>query len=331
MDNGMSRRGILGTGLAVAAGVGLGGVGIGGMAGNARAATPPQTGTRKRALRVAHMTDMHIQPELAADQGVVACLHHVQEQKDKPELLLTGGDTIMDGFANDETRTKLQWDLWSKVKKGECSLPVLSALGNHDIWGWNKGKSKSTGTEKAWGKAWACEQFGRDKPYTSMDKAGWHFIILDSVRMDKDDPDGYEAFLDDEQYAWLEKDLAASAGKPTLIVSHVPILAGTVFDGIKPNEKGNLEISGGLMHTDFWKLNLLFKKNPQVKACLSGHIHLVDRVDFNGVSYLCNGAVSGNWWKGDHKGCKPGYAMLDLFEDGTFTNEYVPFGWQAKA
>lgn len=329
MDNGLTRRGLLGRSVVGAVGVGVG-VGLLGTP-SAQAAASVQAGGRKRAIRVAHMTDMHIQPERAADQGVTECFHHVQNQKDKPEMILTGGDTIMDGFATDEARTKLQWELWGKVKEGECSLPVVSAMGNHDIFGWSKSKSKSTGAEKGWGKVWACEQFGRDKPYMSMDKAGWHFIVLDSVRMDKDDPDGYEAFLDDEQYAWLEKDLAGAAGKPTLIVSHVPILSATVFDGIKPNEKGDIELSGGLMHTDFWKLNLLFQKHKHVKACVSGHIHLVDRVMFNGVQHFCNGAVSGGWWKGEHKGCKPGYAMLDLYDDGTLENTYVPYGWEAKA
>ncbi len=299
--------------------------------GNAATLRDTQSRGRTRSIRVAHLTDTHIQPERAADQGVSTCFKHVQGQKDLPELILTGGDTIMDGFEADESRTKLQWELWNKAVKGDCSIPMLSALGNHDIWGWNKSKSNCSGKEKAWGKVWACEQFGRDKPYTSITKSGWHFIILDSVRQDKDDPNGYEAFLDDAQFAWLESDLKAAAGIPTLIVSHVPIVSATIFDGVKPDAKGDTTISGGMLHNDCGKLINLFKQHPQVKACLSGHVHLVDRVEFNGVQYFCNGAVCGGWWKGDHKTCKPGYAVLDLFDDGTLTNEYVQYGWVAKS
>lgn len=327
MDMNLSRRNMLG----IAAGTLAAGV-LGPAAASPTPAIPTPAAGRlaKRALRLVHMTDTHIQPELAADQGVTACLKHIHAMTDKPELILTGGDHVMDSFEQEFGRTRSLWDLWKSVAKNESSIPMLSAVGNHDVWGWNKGKSKTKGDEKGWGKAWACENFAREKPYTSTDKAGWHLVVLDSVRQDKDDPNGYEAFLDEEQMDWLAKDLAAAAGRPTLILSHVPILSATIFDGRKPNAKGDWEISGGLMHTDYARLNTLFQKHPHVKACISGHIHLVDRIEFNGVKYFCNGAVSGAWWKGDHKGCKPGYAVLDLFEDGTLTNEYVPYGWEAR-
>ncbi|MEX2092204.1 MAG: hypothetical protein WD971_05980, partial [Pirellulales bacterium] len=73
----------------------------------------------------------------------------------------------------------------------------------------------------------------------------------------------------------------------------------------------------------------LFAKHPNVKLCISGHLHLLDRVDYNGVTYLCNGAVSGNWWGGRHKDCDEGYAVVDLYDDGTFEHEYVKYGWKA--
>jgi len=319
---GLSRRGVLGAALAGVAAAG-------GLGEPVRASVPSATAP-KRGLRLVHMTDMHIQPELAADQGVIACLKHIQAMGDKPELILTGGDTVMDSFEQSRARAGLLWDLWKSVVKTESPAPMLSALGNHDHWGWNKNKSKTKGDEPGWGKAWACENFGREKPYTSVDRGGWRLIVLDSVRMDKDDPAGYEAFLDDAQYEWLEEELKGAGGRPVLLLSHVPILSVTPMDGLKPNAKGDREIMGGKMHTDFWKLNLLFQKYPNVKASVSGHIHLVDRCEFNGVKYFCNGAVSGAWWKGNHKTCKPGYAVIDLFEDGTLNNEYVSYGWEAK-
>jgi 3',5'-cyclic-AMP phosphodiesterase len=56
----------------------------------------------------------------------------------------------------------------------------------------------------------------------------------------------------------------------------------------------------------------------------------VDRVDYNGVSYLCNGAVCGSWWKGRHHDCDEGYAVLDLYDDGSFDCEYMKYGWKAE-
>ena len=78
---------------------------------------------------------------------------------------------------------------------------------------------------------------------TPRHRAGWHLVLLDSVRMDKDDPNGYEAWVDEEQFDWLTKDLAAASGKPTLILSHIPILSTTIFEGTKPNKTGDYAIS----------------------------------------------------------------------------------------
>ena len=36
------------------------------------------------------------------------------------------------------TRVKGQWRVWNSVWRAECSLPVEHAIGNHDVWGWNK-------------------------------------------------------------------------------------------------------------------------------------------------------------------------------------------------
>jgi hypothetical protein len=65
-----------------------------------------------------------------------------------------------------------------------------------------------------------------------------------------------------------------------------------------------------------------------VKLCLSGHEHLWDRVQYNAVTYVCNGAVCGNWWKGAYHETSEGYGVVDLYADGTFEVEYVRYGWQ---
>ncbi|MBI5865442.1 MAG: metallophosphoesterase [Planctomycetes bacterium] len=282
---------------------------------------------RKRAIRVAHLTDMHVQPELKADQGLAACLRHVQAQSDKPELILTGGDTVMDSFEAEEARTRLQWDLWKKVIKGECSLPIESCLGNHDVWGWNKKKSGTTGEEVLYGKKWALDQFGVARSYRNFDRAGWHFVILDSIQPRGG---GYTARLDDEQFDWLSADLrATNRDTPVLILSHIPILSVAALAGDNRTKKGDWEIPGSILHTDAKKLKDLFVNHPNVKLCLSGHLHLVDRCEYLGVTYLCNGAVCGGWWKGPHQETEPGYALLDLYSDGTFENQYIRYGWKA--
>ena len=90
---------------------------------------------RGRAMRFAHLTDVHVQPKLAAGEGMAACLRHVQEQKDAPELVVFGGDNVMNVDDGDAARGKVQLDLWKSVLKSECSLPYACAIGNHDVFG----------------------------------------------------------------------------------------------------------------------------------------------------------------------------------------------------
>lgn len=279
-------------------------------------------------LRVAHLTDLHIQPERRAAAGVAACLAHVREHA-KPDLIITGGDLIMDAFEQSFDRTKLLWGLLTDALK-DAGAPVSHCLGNHDIWGWNKGKSKTTGKEAGWGKAWAMEALGLATLYHAFDRGGWHVVVLDSVREDPRDPDGYIGGLDDEQFAWLSADLKAHRAKPTMVVSHIPIMSVTVLDaGV--DKDGSKRVGGGVTFADWPRIKGLLLQNPQVRLAISGHMHLIDRVEYNGVTYCCNGAVSGNWWKGMHKECREGYTVVDLYADGAFQNTYVPFGWQAAA
>jgi 3',5'-cyclic-AMP phosphodiesterase len=292
-------------------------------------ATPIDTG-RQRVLRVGHLTDVHVEPELRAGEGMAACFQHVQQLSDKPELILTGGDHVMDSFEAEDARTTLQWNLWNSVLKKECGLPVRSCIGNHDVWGWNKPKSRTTGRENNWGKRRATDMLHLDERYYAFKQAGWQFIVLDSIHEPPAGAGGYMGQLDEAQFDWLTRTLRDTpADNPVLVLSHIPILSASAILWSSEKDK-NFEIGRGLMHTDCVPLKDLFAHHSNVKLCLSGHLHLCDRVDYNGVTYLCNGAVSGNWWKGRHEDCDEGYSVVDLYDDGSFEHEYIKYGWKAE-
>lgn len=283
---------------------------------------------RKRVLRIAHLTDIHVQPEKGAAEWLADCLRRVQSLPGPPDVIFNGGDTIMDSLQRDAARTRTQWDVWKRVIKAECSVPILNCIGNHDIWGWDREKSSTTGLEPLWGKQWAMEAMGIDHRYWSFDRAGWHFVVLDSTHIDPDRV--YVARLDEEQFEWLRDDLAAvRKDTPVCVLSHIPILCACAFyDG--DNEKtGNWVVPGKWVHIDSRRIKDLFWEHPNVRLCLSGHIHLLDRVDYNGVTYLCNGAVCGNWWDGHYDKTPPGFALVDLYDDGSFEHQYMTYGWQA--
>ena len=162
-------------------------------------------------------------------------------------------------------------------------------------------------------------------PYYSFTKNGWKFILLDSVHLDFDNT-WYIGKLGDVQLAWLENELKSTpADMPVCVLSHIPILSATLMVDDNDTGTNKWEILGGEMHTDVNKIVSLFYKYPNVKLCLSGHIHLRDKVIYNNVTYVCNGAVSGAWWEGNKRETAPGYGLIDFYADGTFDEHYINY------
>jgi 3',5'-cyclic-AMP phosphodiesterase len=308
--------------------------------------TPNVLGGR-RSVRIAHLTDIHLQPERDAAQGFAKALQHVQNQSPRPSTIITGGDLIMDGFDADEARTKLQWELFQKTLDQHCELPIRHCLGNHDIWGWNKEKSKTKGTEPKWGKQWFREIMNLERTYYAFTLANWRIIVLDTVQPRGEA--GYEGGLDDDQFAWLKGELGKLASDThALLVSHIPIINISTLLADGDTSKNGWDVSPGLMCLDARRIVSLLAACPNVKAAISGHIHTTEDVMFQGVRYLNNGAVSGAWWKSQENDkanrrerglnvmndkplrSDPGYALLDLSEDGEVACRYVGYGWEGE-
>lgn len=289
-------------------------------------APPPN---RKRVYRIAHVTDIHVKPETRADEGMIAALRHVHALADAPDVIFQGGDLIMSAMNATRERTKVQFDLAMKILADENRLPIEHCLGNHDIWGIGGSAESGKPGDEGYGKAWAMDLLGLEKPYRSFDRAGWHFVVLDSVQFRAQG--GYRPLLDPDQHEWLEADLAAVPTEvPVLVFSHVPIISvGSFFFGKDTEKENQWRIISALMMLDARRLKDLFHKHPNVKVCISGHIHLRDLIVYDGVTYIGTGAVSGSWWGGPMQETPEGYGLVNLYNDGTFDYEYIPFGWKA--
>jgi len=278
---------------------------------------------RKRLLRIAHFTDAHVQPAGTGSKWLGEALDHANSLTDAPSLILFGGDQVFDGTNVSKDQMASQWVEFHATLRNNNSLPVKYCLGNHDIWGWSS--TAIDPREPEYGKQWARDTLQMDRTYYSFDEAGWHFVVLDSIARFRD---SYIGKLGHQQLEWLDNDLTAHADKPTLVMSHIPLMSAcATFFGNCEVDDHKWHVPGTLMHIDARHTKDLFLKHSNVKVCVSGHIHLVDRVDYNGVSYLCNGAISGNWWKGNFQETPPGYSLIDLFDDGTWRREYVKYGW----
>jgi 3',5'-cyclic-AMP phosphodiesterase len=274
-----------------------------------------------RVLRIAHLTDTHISNDETAKQGFVKCLHHIQNMQDKPDLIINGGDAIEDALYRTKPDVKKQWGLWHSILKNESGIKVYNTLGNHDIWGLYTEKR-----DFLYGKKFAEEMLHLDNTFSSVDINGWHIVFLDSTQK-KSNGLWYTAKLGEEQTDWLEHDLqSVSPETPVMVVSHIPILAANIFlDDVK-QRFGKFHVPGSWVHTDVKSIVGIFNKHKNVKLCLSGHIHLQDRVEYNGVTYCCNGAVAGDWWDNEYyHETRAGFGLVDLFADGSFRNEYVSY------
>lgn len=276
---------------------------------------------KKRVLKVAWLSDVHVKPTEVAETGMRKAFRHANHLQ--PDFIINGGDSIMDGLAADKAKTQAQWDVWNKVINEENKLPMFHCIGNHDVWGWQV-KDVSIKTDPLYDKNWVLQQHKMPGRFYSFTKDKWHFIVLDSTQ---ENNGGYIARIDDPQFAWLEKELKDTpAEKFICIISHIPIVSFcSVMFSEKNEPNGDWKTSRALLHVDNRRIKALFEQFSNLKVCLSGHIHLQDEVQYAGIQYFCNGAVSGNWWSGPFQEFAPAYAMFDFYNDGTVARQMIAY------
>lgn len=301
-----------------------GALGIAGLSlGGTLKAQPKNDEGAERVLRIAHLTDIHVEDNGRAPQGMAAALKYVNSMADKPDVIFNGGDSIMDALKRSKEEVRAQWSLWHQTLEANNSIEIKHCIGNHDVWGWSF-KDSAFKNDPLYGKQWAVEEFGLPNRFYSFEKANWHFIVLDSTHR-KESP-GYTARLDDEQFEWLTGELQnTDSGTPVCILSHIPILAACAYFDGDNEESGDWQVPGAWMHIDARKIKTLLHEHPNVKLALSGHIHLQDTVEYLDVKYYCNGAVSGGWWNGSYQEFPPALAIIDLYADGTSVRTMINY------
>jgi len=283
---------------------------------NAKQLHHPMDQTKRRALRIAHITDVHVLDKTNAETCFGRVLREINSLKDRPDFIINTGDTVMDENKQTLETVEIRWDVWSRIAKEENSLMIKSALGNHDVWyGPDEILDAGYKMDKRYGKQWAIGMLSLPSRYYSFESKGWKFICLDSINGEN----GYQ--LDDDQFAWLEGELKNNPRKqPVCVFNHVPILSmGALLYATKRKPVHEVMFPSGDMHNDHQRIKDLFYQAGNVKLCLSGHVHYVDGIDYLGVRYLCNGAVSGNWWRDPIAldEFPPAYTIIDLYEDGS--------------
>ncbi|MHB0999237.1 MAG: outer membrane protein assembly factor BamB family protein [Armatimonadota bacterium] len=142
--------------------------------------------TKSDSIRFIHMTDLHITNKDTVDI-FTKDIAEIGEMDPKPAFVIASGDLV--NVADNLSEFESLMDAFSKV-----SVPVIKGIGNHDII-YNIGHKNYRsfcGPE-----------------YYSFNAGNCHFVLLDSTR------------FNDEQKAWLQKDLAAAPkGSRRIFIQH---------------------------------------------------------------------------------------------------------------
>lgn len=284
------------------------------MAGLAHASARPAK------FRFVHLTDLHIQPELGAAEGIKLAFRKVLSLRPRPAFVLLGGDLLMDLLAVDQGRAEVQVRLLQEALK-PLEMPCYYSVGNHDVYGWTRRSASKD--EPGYGKAMFAERIVRGPLYTAFDHGGWRFYMLDSIQPAAN---GWKAGIDDAQLEWLAGDLAgAPADQPKVMVTHVPV--ATAFAQFTQSATAaapdSLIVANGKAVCDL-------ARKHNVRLVLQGHTHVVEDIAYANTRYITSGAVSGNWWRGKRLGIfSEGFSVFDV--DGSRLNwQYVEYGWKAR-
>ncbi len=274
---------------------GLGGVAAA-LTGSAWGAMVPASS--KRNWKVILLTDTHVQ---SPEQAARAAKGFAMAQARKPDLIIFGGDNVMnvDGNKTFEDATG-QFAKWRDLVSSNIKAPSHSVIGNHDIWWAKEDHPQATLRDKAM----AIKNFDLPGRYYAVAMGDWKLVMLDVFHRDG-------CYVDAEQMAWLDEELAKSKG-PVCLVSHAPILSATHFMELGAPKNGSWAVPTSWQVGNSVDLMKLFWKHPKVKLALSGHMHHIDRVDYHNVTYVCGGAVSGSWWSGAYHNFPPAFIELEL-------------------
>jgi predicted MPP superfamily phosphohydrolase len=285
-----------------------------------------QVGPQAGGVRFVHLTDIHLMNQRSSAAGLAACLDAVGKLNPKPQFIVTGGDQCDNLRAETIAGGKARIELFSRIWKDHTDLPTHHCLGNHDPVGWtNRSVSRD---EPQYGKQLMMDMLGMDRSFYGFGLGGWRIIVLDNVEQTQT---GFKGQFVDEQLDFVRSELREHAGAPTIVICHVPPISAEEFLGGKIQAGENAWTVGYSRVTANPAALVDALAGSSVKCVLSGHIHHVERIETHGQTFICGGAVAGNWWQGPLRGCPEGFGVVDCLPDGSFRYHYQDFGWKAVA
>ena len=207
-------------------------------------------------MLIAQITDPHIKREgklaykrVDTAKNLAACVDHVVQLAEKPDLVLMTGD--LTDFGRPDEYALLRRLL------SPLDMPLYVIPGNHD---------HRENLRKAFG----------DHDYLKGDDEYLHYVVdeypLRMIGLDTTIPGKPGGEMCATRLAWLDKKLSQEPDKPTILfMHHPPIITGIRHMDVQ--NCGNGEAFGELI-----------ERHPQVFQVLCGHVHRPIHTQWHGVT-----------------------------------------------
>jgi len=201
---------------------------------------------------IAHVSDTHFGNDVQdpADRAA-AVSKHLVSMSPRPDVLVVTGDLADHGLTEEYAVARAWLDLWPG--------PLAVCPGNHDV--------RQTFVE------------GLGVSSRSVVEAGGlRFVMLDSLIDAVDGVRVDEGRIGDDQLAWLDGQLAASATPTFVGLHHPPTIIG-------------LELMDPIGLLDAEALAAVLDRHPHLVATLVGHAHTMSATTFAGRPLLIGGGI----------------------------------------
>lgn len=270
-------------------------------------------------LRLAFFTDVHTRLEWDTPQALQLAAAVIN--REKPDLILCGGDVITEGYESASATVAPRWDAYFEHLHRRLTAPVHVALGNHDVVAVQPADGSPAAADP---RAEFRARFGLARTYCAFDLRGYHVIILDPLELTSDEQ-RYRGFVPPDQLAWLRADVQALDPRtPIILMTHIPLLTAffqATAGATTPAPANRVVVNSAEVLAAFADRNLLL--------VLQGHLHVNELLRWRDTTFITGGAVCGKWWRGDWHGTGEGFGLVEL-ADGRVDWRYVDYGWQAR-
>jgi len=278
------------------------------------AASRAAQGAPKKRLRLVFFTDVHTLPDDKVQAALAQAAQAINAKH--PELVIGGGDLIYDGFELAAAATDPQWDAYMAFHSS-IRAPVEPILGNHDLVAVRPADGSEPSADP---RSIFRSRLGLDRTWRVVDAEGYRFFLLDSVEI-SDDELMYHGGISSQQLAWLGSELERTdPDTPIVVVTHIPFLSAipqATKGAITPLQANHLVVNNREVLELFAGHNLLL--------VLQGHLHAEEMLRWQDTTFITNGAICGDKWRGPKYGTPEGFGVVTLRPDRVDW-EYTTYG-----